>query len=300
MSITDVQAVLHDSAGELLIVFALSFVFFLFVLRPHEVDEDEDDHDQELEDLRTENAQLKDELHAMHLRNFELVRIMNGKCRRELPAQASEAGTPTRPVPASAVPQCAGPVSPIEAGMNGARAASARGTRARERTVYDNTGTPGRSSTDISRYPGPSWAKHPEAPAKAKHPEARAKHPGAPAKAARAQKLSSGALFYSQVVQRQLKGVKEEGVDHTQPPSWHTRWQSLPHQQLRGETRETAQDPRSPCSTAAAQGAQRATVERSSSHTSSMRDMAVVLTTPVSDFPGTPMGDLTLSFPRLG
>ena len=106
MSIDMLQAVIYDCAGELLILFALSFLVFICVLRPRE-------DAQELEDLRTENEQLRDELHAAHLRNADLVRIMHGKRRRELQSQASNVCTPSQPVPVSAMQQCARLVSPI-------------------------------------------------------------------------------------------------------------------------------------------------------------------------------------------
>ena len=254
---------LYDCAGELLIVFSLSFLVFVCVLRPREDAE-------ELEDLRTENEQLKDELHAAHLQNADLVRIMHGKRRRELQAQAFKPCTsPAQPVPMSAIPQGEGPVSPIASGVDDRRATSALGTRAREEGTRcnDHTRTAPRSSrndhgdsTTSPRYPGP---------------RTRAKSPEMPVKVTKAQKLSSGTLFYSQVVQRQMKDVMGSKGEDAAPRPWQRRWQSLPHHQSRGET---AMDPRSPCSAAAAQGAQGAALGRSSS----MRELAMAPVTPMS------------------
>ena len=259
------QAVFYDCAGELLIVFALSFLVFVCVLRQREDAE-------ELEELRAENEQLRDELHAAHLRSANLVRIMPGKRRRELQSQASNVCTPTQPVPASAMPQCAGLVSPIASGVDDSRATSARGTRAREEGTRcnDHTRTTPRSSrkdhgssTTSPRYPGPST---------------RAKSQEMPVQATRALQLSSGTLFYSHVVQRQMKGAMgSNGEDAARPrsfESWLRQWKSLPHQQSRGET---AMDPHSPCSAAAVQGAQGVALGRSSS----MRELAMAPVTPM-------------------
>lgn len=203
---------------------------------------------------------------------------MPGKRRRELQSQASNVCTPTQPVPASAMPQCAGLVSPIASGVDDSRATSARGTRAREEGTRcnDHTRTTPRSSrkdhgssTTSPRYPGPST---------------RAKSQEMPVQATRALQLSSGTLFYSHVVQRQMKGAMgSNGEDAARPRSWQRRGQSLPHQQSRGET---AMDPHSPCSAAAVQGAQGVALGRSSS----MRELAMA--------PMTPMPGSSHSLPR--
>jgi hypothetical protein len=172
----------------------------LFALRWHE-------DDKEMEHLRAENERLKDELHAVQLRNMDRastthvpttttkrLHVVKALARNSQQEARTQTAANARLTSCTSLSEQVWGEPPIAREQDGNDAA-ARAPKSRSESTRTDTLTPGTGFLQ-SRL---------EAHARGKAQATVSSASASPARSGNAQKLSSGALFYGRVVKHQMQ-----------------------------------------------------------------------------------------------